>query len=123
MPLQLLTFQRLVWPKMGRYSQGESGPKDTHSGDKFLSPNRSALFCSSRTDIFERGKERRNRTSFGPRTSREAGIESRERGPDLKEKLLVITESLKISVMAEGVAGKPLSSIPCANSGTPEQFR
>lgn len=90
MPLELLTFKRLIWPKMGRYSQGKFGPKDTHSGDKFLSQNRSTLFWCSRTDIFERGKEGENCTSLVPRIFRESGIKSRERGPDLKEKLLAI---------------------------------
>lgn len=102
-PLQLLTFQRLIWPKMGRYSQGKSGPKDTHSGDKFLFPNRSALFWCSRIDIFDGGKEGGNCTSLVPRISREAGIKTRERGPDLKEKLLVISESFQMSAAAEGL--------------------
>lgn len=107
---------------MGGYSQGKTGPKDTHSGDKFLSPNRSALFWCSRTDIFERGKEGKNCNSLVPKMSRETGIKSRKRGPDLKEKLLVTHESFQISAAAEGLEEKPLSSIPCANSDALEQF-
>ena len=66
--------------------------------------------------FFNRGKQ--PVFSLVARNSRQAGIKTRERGPDLQEKLPGIPESVKKFAAAEGLAGKlPPSSIPCADSG------
>lgn len=61
--------------------------------------------------FFNRGKQ--PIFSLVPRNSRQAGIKTRERGPDLQEKLTGIPESVQKFAVAEGMAGKlPASSIP-----------
>lgn len=53
------------------------------------------------------------------RNSRQAGIKTREKEPDLQEKLTGIPESVQKFAVGEGTAGKlPASFIHYADSGT-----
>lgn len=118
MCLQLLTFQRLIcWPNMGRFSQGSSGPKDTHCQVSSSCLQIEMLYFGVQgLTFFNRGKQ--PILSLVPRNSRQAGIKNRERGPDLQEKLPGIPESVQKFAAAEGLTGKlPPSSNPCADAG------
>lgn len=102
MCLQLLTFQRLIcWPDTGRFSQGNSGPKDTHCQVSSSHLQIEVLyFVVQGLTFFNRGKQ--PVFSLVPRNSREAGIKTRERGPDLQEKLPGTPESAQKFAVADG---------------------
>lgn len=77
MCVQLLTFQRLIcWPKTGRFSQGNSGPKDTHCQVSSSHLQIQMLyFAVQGLTFFNGGKQRI--FSLVLRSSRQAGMKTR----------------------------------------------